>query len=151
MRSTSALSSVGNIWWRRVSTSTLVSLAMRSPLPAGKGIRRRRAAPVAARHATAIGLTCAFHPRCPDSAPERIRMKDRPPPPLAFARLDLGVWRPAAPAREPAVAPQPAQAPASGSEGGIRVSWARHLDEVRAAQRLRNAVFACEMGARLTT
>jgi putative hemolysin len=34
--------------------------------------------------------------------------------------------------------------------GGITVSWARHLDEVREAQRLRYEVFANEMGARLT-
>ena len=34
---------------------------------------------------------------------------------------------------------------------GIRVSWAKHLDEVRAAQRLRYQVFADEMGARLST
>lgn len=33
--------------------------------------------------------------------------------------------------------------------GGIQVGWARHLDEVRAAQRLRYQVFAGEMGARL--
>jgi len=33
----------------------------------------------------------------------------------------------------------------------ISVSWARHQDEVRAAQRLRFDVFAGEMGARLTT
>ena len=32
---------------------------------------------------------------------------------------------------------------------GIQVSWARHLDEVRQAQRLRYQVFAVEMGARL--
>jgi len=36
-------------------------------------------------------------------------------------------------------------------QGGIQVSWARHLDEVRAAQRLRYMVFAGEMGARLDT
>ncbi|MDO5289667.1 MAG: GNAT family N-acyltransferase [Pseudomonadota bacterium] len=35
--------------------------------------------------------------------------------------------------------------------GGIEVGWARHLDEVRAAQRLRYQVFAGEMGARLDT
>lgn len=35
--------------------------------------------------------------------------------------------------------------------GGISVSWARHQDEVRAAQRLRFDVFAGEMGARLST
>ena len=34
---------------------------------------------------------------------------------------------------------------------GIEVSWARHQDEVRAAQRLRFDVFAGEMGARLNT
>jgi putative hemolysin len=33
--------------------------------------------------------------------------------------------------------------------GRITVAWARHLDEVRQAQRLRHAVFAGEMGARL--
>ncbi len=38
-----------------------------------------------------------------------------------------------------------AQAP----HGGIVVSWAKHLDEVREAQRLRHQVFAVEMGARL--
>ena len=41
-----------------------------------------------------------------------------------------------------AVAGQPAS-------GGIEVAWARHLDEVREAQRLRHAVFAGEMGAKL--
>lgn len=35
--------------------------------------------------------------------------------------------------------------------GGIQVHWARHLDEVREAQRLRFDVFVNEMGARLTT
>ncbi|MFV0680206.1 GNAT family N-acetyltransferase [Ottowia sp.] len=34
---------------------------------------------------------------------------------------------------------------------GLRVGWARHLDEVRAAQRLRHQVFAGEMGARLSS
>ncbi len=33
--------------------------------------------------------------------------------------------------------------------GGVEVVWARHLDEVRQAQRLRYEVFATEMGARL--
>ncbi|MES2949939.1 MAG: GNAT family N-acyltransferase [Pseudomonadota bacterium] len=33
----------------------------------------------------------------------------------------------------------------------IKVSWAQHLDEVRAAQRLRYDIFAGEMGARLST
>ena len=35
--------------------------------------------------------------------------------------------------------------------GGLTVSWARHQDEVRAAQRLRHDIFAGEMGARLRT
>lgn len=33
--------------------------------------------------------------------------------------------------------------------GGLQVSWARHVDEVREAQRLRYQVFAVEMGAQL--
>lgn len=40
--------------------------------------------------------------------------------------------------------------PASAGKG-IEVAWARHLDEVRAAQRLRYQVFVREMGARLST
>ena len=35
--------------------------------------------------------------------------------------------------------------------GSISVSWARHQDEVRQAQRLRFDVFAREMGARLNS
>src|SRR6185369_5094658 len=35
--------------------------------------------------------------------------------------------------------------------GSISVAWARHLDEVREAQRLRHDIFAGEMGARLDT
>ncbi|MBS0452010.1 MAG: GNAT family N-acetyltransferase [Proteobacteria bacterium] len=42
------------------------------------------------------------------------------------------------------------QSPEPGASG-IEVSWARHQDEVRAAQRLRFDVFAGEMGARLNT
>lgn len=38
-----------------------------------------------------------------------------------------------------------------GARGGVVVTWARHLDEVREAQRLRYAIFAGEMGARLST
>ncbi|MFN3436955.1 MAG: GNAT family N-acetyltransferase [Acidovorax sp.] len=49
----------------------------------------------------------------------------------------------------PGVAPA-ASMPASG-RGAIEVSWARHQDEVRQAQKLRFDVFAAEMGARLTT
>jgi len=42
-------------------------------------------------------------------------------------------------------------ADAATGRGGIQVSWARHLDEVREAQRLRFDIFAGEMGARLAT
>ena len=41
--------------------------------------------------------------------------------------------------------------PSAPVSQGITVSWARHQDEVRAAQRLRYEVFAGEMGARLDT
>ena len=41
--------------------------------------------------------------------------------------------------------------PPQSKPGGIAVSWARHQDEVRAAQRLRFDVFAGDMGARLST
>ena len=40
---------------------------------------------------------------------------------------------------------------AATQAAAISVSWARHQDEVRAAQRLRFDVFATEMGARLST
>lgn len=45
--------------------------------------------------------------------------------------------------------PQAAAATEEGIPGGISVAWARHLDEVREAQRLRYAVFCGEMGARI--
>ncbi|HCE28936.1 MAG TPA: ornithine-acyl-ACP acyltransferase [Comamonadaceae bacterium] len=38
---------------------------------------------------------------------------------------------------------------AAPGRAGVEVAWARHLDEVREAQRLRYDVFAKEMGARL--
>ena len=41
--------------------------------------------------------------------------------------------------------------PAAERGHGIEVQWARHQDDVRAAQRLRFDVFAGEMGARLST
>jgi putative hemolysin len=44
--------------------------------------------------------------------------------------------------------PDPQPAP---DRGAVSVAWARHLDEVREAQRLRFRVFAGEMGARLET
>lgn len=42
-------------------------------------------------------------------------------------------------------------AQAAGERARVLVSWARHLDDVREAQRLRHRVFAREMGARLLT
>lgn len=47
---------------------------------------------------------------------------------------------------------RPNQPPVASIErGGLAVSWAKHSDEVRQAQRLRFRVFAQEMGARLDT
>ena len=37
------------------------------------------------------------------------------------------------------------------ARSGLSVAWARHLDEVRQAQRLRYTIFADEMGARLSS
>lgn len=45
---------------------------------------------------------------------------------------------------------QPAHAPERQVEAPIEVLWARHDDELRAAQRLRYRVFAEEMGAQLS-
>lgn len=45
----------------------------------------------------------------------------------------------------------PPAAAARGSAAAISIAWARHADEVREAQRLRYAIFAGEMGARLDT
>ena len=47
--------------------------------------------------------------------------------------------------------PRASLQPDRSSDGRITVSWAKHADEVREAQRLRYAVFATEMGARLDT
>ncbi len=73
-------------------------------------------------------------------------MKELPTPTLALSQLDLrsALWPAAPAARVSAPAPERVR-------GGITVQWARHQDEVRAAQRLRYAVFAGEMGARLST
>jgi putative hemolysin len=83
-------------------------------------------------------------------------MKELPTPTFPFSQLGLraALWPAPSQARAPVSIPAvPAAAtPAAAAEaGGISVSWARHLDDVRAAQRLRYQVFAGEMGARLTT
>lgn len=44
---------------------------------------------------------------------------------------------------------QGAEVVVASGRNGVEVAWARHLDEVRQAQRLRYEVFALEMGARL--
>ena len=70
-------------------------------------------------------------------------MKDLPNPTFALSPIHL-----------PRGSLHPASASpmaASVAAGGIQVQWARHLDEVREAQRLRHEVFAGEMGARLNT
>lgn len=75
-------------------------------------------------------------------------MKELPNPTFAFSPLTLpkGLSSPISPpiGSPPAPLPQPERA-------ALTVSWARHNDEVRLAQRLRFKVFADEMGARLNT
>ena len=70
-------------------------------------------------------------------------MKELPTPTIDLSPVHLprGSLHPAG----PLVARQMVESTAAAS--GIAVSWARHLDEVREAQRLRHAVFAGEMGA----
>jgi putative hemolysin len=73
-------------------------------------------------------------------------MKDLPTPTFALSPIALprgSLHRPAAPVGA-AVGVD-----AGPARTGISVAWARHQDEVREAQRLRYAVFAGEMGARL--
>jgi len=80
-------------------------------------------------------------------------MKELPTPTFPFHQLDLrgALWPAPVPAgRSDAIAVPRANVDAAASVG-IEVGWARHLDEVRAAQRLRHEVFAGEMGARLAT
>ena len=71
-------------------------------------------------------------------------MKELPSPTFSLSPIVLprGSLHPS----HHAVMAAPVSTPAVTS---IQVSWARHLDEVRAAQRLRYQVFAVEMGARL--
>ena len=65
-------------------------------------------------------------------------LRTAPHPPAATPALQ--------PPRRAPQAPESEQAPPA-----IQVRWARHQDEVRAAQRLRYSVFVGEMGARLAT
>jgi len=70
-------------------------------------------------------------------------MRELPTPTYDLAQIHLprGSLHPACP---PKVV-------ASVEAGGIEVRWARHLEEVREAQRLRHNVFVGEMGAQLNT
>ena len=70
-------------------------------------------------------------------------MKDLPNPTFALSPIHLPRG-----SLHPSSTPQ-VVAPVAAS--GIEVQWARELDEVREAQRLRYEVFAGEMGARLNT
>lgn len=63
-------------------------------------------------------------------------MKELPTPTLPLSPISLP--------RGSLHRPQPAE-----GRSAVQVAWARHLEEVRAAQRLRHEVFAVEMGARL--
>ncbi|MDM0045690.1 GNAT family N-acyltransferase [Variovorax dokdonensis] len=70
--------------------------------------------------------------------------------PLPDNLLRTAPHPPAAVPAQQIVLPTPVD-PASPPAPALDVRWARHQDEVRAAQRLRHSVFADEMGARLAT
>lgn len=73
-------------------------------------------------------------------------MNEFPHPTPSLSAITLG-------RADPSAEPLPDAATADRRHGGAPVSvvWARHLDEVREAQRLRHSVFCTEMGARLNT
>ncbi|MEY2810769.1 MAG: hypothetical protein RLZ66_2280, partial [Pseudomonadota bacterium] len=75
-------------------------------------------------------------------------MKELPTPTLDLSPISLprGLLHPSSSQTITATQPRKVSEP-----GGITVAWARHLDEVRAAQRLRYSIFAGEMGARLSS
>ena len=75
-------------------------------------------------------------------------MKELPTPTLDLSPISLprGLLHPRSSQANAASEPRKVSEP-----GGITVAWARHLDEVRAAQRLRYSIFAGEMGARLSS
>ena len=66
-------------------------------------------------------------------------------------RLQPSVAQPSDTASAFGSARQPVIQTVAQERASIRVTWAKHQDEVRAAQRLRHDVFAGEMGARLNT
>ncbi len=71
-------------------------------------------------------------------------MKELPNPTFALSPVALPRG-----SLHPGGTPSPESQLASARHRGLAVSWARHQDEVRQAQRLRFDVFAGEMGARL--
>jgi len=73
-------------------------------------------------------------------------MKELPSPTIDLSPVNL----PRGSLHRPSPTSGPALAPVAAAPG-LLVRWARHQDEVRQAQRLRHAVFAGEMGARLNT
>jgi len=90
------------------------------------------------------------HSACDGRIHQEPAMRELPTPTLNLSPVSRprGLLHPRSPAQsQPLVARPLAETPAAG---GIEVSWARHLDEVREAQRLRHAVFAGEMGAILS-
>ena len=80
-------------------------------------------------------------------------MKELPNPTFPLSQLGLRAALWPAPAATPASVPAAVLVPPVivDARQGITVSWARHLDDVRAAQRLRHEVFVGEMGARVST
>ena len=90
------------------------------------------------------------HSACDGRIHQEPAMKELPTPTLSLSPVSRprGFLHPRSPFQpKPLVANPLAEKPAVA---GIEVSWARHLDEVREAQRLRHAVFAGEMGAILS-
>ncbi|TXT37196.1 MAG: hypothetical protein FD135_3770 [Comamonadaceae bacterium] len=75
-------------------------------------------------------------------------MRDLPNPTFAFSPVSMPRGSLHRPENEQL---QTLPSAAKVERAGLLVSWARHADEVRQAQRLRYRVFADEMGARLTT
>jgi putative hemolysin len=77
-------------------------------------------------------------------------MKDIPVPTLGLSQIHLprGSLHPVlqAPAQT-----LPTASSASAEKAHLNVVWASHIDQVRQAQRLRHAIFAQEMGAKLHT
>ena len=76
-------------------------------------------------------------------------MKDLPNPTFAFSPIALP--RGSLHRGDGGLRPADASVVVAPQRSSISVSWAKHQDEVRAAQRLRYEVFATEMGARLQT